>query len=343
MEDLIPMETFKTVGSLLLGALLAVGGASGLWGAVNLLSPRPVAERLSLGILVAGVGVFLLGFFWFIWLHYQIYLHLPLVLPDEVAKWLNHYLSNLNQKSPYGLPLYNPSSPPRYILPLWIENEKYYFWFMSYAFMALYAHRRLSDHRFRGALLLGLAIQIGIMAIWANPFARPLPRFFEEISPWFNQNLAPMAQLGLFMKLYSKMVFYYNAEYMWFHPPLLFLSYAAISVVFICSLFMLFRRQMAIEAMSYSMAKLAFFLLTLGMLLGYPWALKAWGPNWWWDPKIAASIMMWVIFSAYLHIRLYIHRRWMWHFSAFLGILCFGAMVFTFLASFFFPGQHTMQ
>ena len=35
------------------------------------------------------------------------------------------------------------------------------------------------------------------------------------------------------------------------------------------------------------------YLFALGMLLGYPWALQAWGPNWWWDPKICSSLMMW--------------------------------------------------
>ena len=152
-----------------------------------------------------------------------------------------------------------------------------------------------------------------------------------------------MDRVGLFMRMYPKMVFYYNAHYMWFHPPLLFLAYACITLTFVTSVFMLFRRELAIEKIGYDFAKFGYFMLTLGMLLGYPWALQAWGPNWWWDPKICSSIMMWALFSTYLHTRLYANKRGMWYFSSILGILCFAAMIFTFVSSFYFPGEHTFQ
>ena len=106
-------------------------------------------------------------------------------------------------------------------------------------------------------------------------------------------------------------------------------------------MFMLAGRDLVVEKVGYDFAKLGFFLLTLGMLLGYPWALKAWGPNWWWDPKICSSIMMWAIFSTFLHTRLYVNKPVMWYFSSIMGIICFLAMVFTFVSSFFFPGEHT--
>ena len=152
-----------------------------------------------------------------------------------------------------------------------------------------------------------------------------------------------MVKIGSFMKLYPKMIFYYNAEYMWLHPPMLFVSYACITIAFVTSSFMLVKRDIDIEKTGYDFAKLGYFMLTLGMLLGYPWALKAWGPNWWWDPKICSSIMMWAIYSTYLHTRLYANKPGMWYFSSALGIICFLAMIFTFLTSFFFPGEHTFQ
>ena len=174
-----------------------------------------------------------------------------------------------------------------------------------------------------------------------DPFLDPLPKFFEEVGPWFSTQMSSGQRFGFFMRLYPKMTFYYNAHYMWFHPPLLFLSYACITITFITSVFMLVKRDADIERMGYDYAKLGFFMLTLGMLLGYPWALQAWGPNWWWDPKICSSIMMWAIYSTYLHTRLYANKPAMWYFSSVLGIACFLAMIFTFLTSFFFPGEHT--
>jgi ABC-type transport system involved in cytochrome c biogenesis permease subunit len=241
------------------------------------------------------------------------------------------------------MPLYDPAAPPRYKIPLWIENEKYYFWFMCYAFMALLVHLRLKNHRFRAVLHLFLSAQVAILNFLTNPFSKPLPQFFNEVGPWYGAGLSIMQKAGYFMRLYPKMIFYYNAEYMWFHPPLLFVSYACITIIFITSLFMFFKRDLLLEIMGYEYAKLGFFMLTLGMLLGYPWALKAWGPNWWWDPKICSSLVMWAVFSTYLHTRLYANKRMMWYFTSVLGVICFLAMIFTFLTSFYFPGEHTFQ
>jgi ABC-type transport system involved in cytochrome c biogenesis permease subunit len=95
------------------------------------------------------------------------------------------------------------------------------------------------------------------------------------------------------------------------------------------------------EREAYAFAKIGYLFLTFGMLIGYPWALQAWGPNWWWDPKIASSIMMWFLYSAYLHTRLYTHRRIMWFLSASLGIVCYLSLVFTYFMAWFFPGEHT--
>ena len=343
MQALVATHLFSQAGSILMLVLAALSLAAGLHGIINLISPKPVWQRSSTVVLSLVNIVFIAGFLLICWFHYQIYLNLPLELPDSLIAWLNRQLDQMNSRAAYGLPLYDAAHPPRYKIPLWIENEKYFFWFMCYGIMALLAHIRLQHHRLRAVLSLFLAVQVAILFFIANPFIKPLEKFFNEIAPWFAVGQPPMAKAGLFMKLYPKMIFYYNAEYMWFHPPLLFVSYACITVTFITSVFMLVKRDIAIEKAGYDYAKLGFFMLTLGMLLGYPWALQAWGPNWWWDPKICSSIMMWAVFSTYLHTRLYANKPAMWYFSSFLGILCFVAMIFTFLTSFFFPGEHTFQ
>ncbi|MEN8142036.1 MAG: cytochrome c biogenesis protein CcsA [Thermodesulfobacteriota bacterium] len=342
-ETLINISAFQTGGQFLLTAILVISLALGLSGLVNIFSPTARLGRENLYGLIAVNLFFAAGFMLICWLHFRIYRELPLELSDQLASWLNRQLTASNRGAAYGMPLYDPANPPRYVIPLWIVNEKYFFWFMCFGAMALAAWRRLSNHRFRGALLVLLAIQTSILFFVTDPFAEPLPKFFTEISPWFREGLPDMARVGVFMQLYPKMIFYYNAHYMWLHPPMLFLSYACITLTFVTSLFMLVKRQPEIEKLGYDFAKLGYFMLTLGMLLGYPWALKAWGPNWWWDPKICSSIMMWAIYSTYLHTRLYANKPAMWYFSSLLGILCFAAMIFTFLASFFFPGEHTFQ
>lgn len=343
MNDFLPIDFYASAGRLVMAVLLLIAVLLGISGAVNLFRREPVWQKASTDLLGLSCAIYFAGFLLICWFHYQIYRKLPLELPQFLASILNSQLRSMNSNSAYAMPLYDSAAAPRYAIPLWIENGKYYFWFMCYALMAMTAHARLAHHRFRGVLHLLLAVQTAILYFVTDPFQHPLPRFFDEIGPWFQSDLAPMARFGLFMRLYPKMIFYYNASYMWFHPPLLFLSYACITVTFVTSSFMLVRREPAIEMLGYSFAKSGYFMLTLGMLLGYPWALQAWGPNWWWDPKICSSIMMWAIFSTYLHTRLYANKKGMWYFSSVLGILCFVAMVFTFLASFLFPGEHTFQ
>ncbi len=336
--------SFTRIGTILLYLLTGLALAAGCIGAVNLFTARAVGNRLNSSLLLFINTVFLLGLLLICWFHYQIYVQLPLELPAHLIDWLNRYLESAAGRSSHGIPLYDPDNPPRYLIPFWIENEKYYFWFFCYAVMAHIGFLRLTNHRLRGLLLVILAVQVLILFVFADPFASPLPSFFNSYLPWINGTLTDMERIGLFMRLYSKMTFYYNASYMWLHPPMLFLSYGAITVTFVTSVFMLFdRRVLEVEKMGYDFAKFGYVMLTLGMLLGYPWALKAWGPNWWWDPKICSSIMMWAIYSTFMHTRLYGNRASMWYFTSILGIVCFGAMIFTFVSSFLFPGEHTFQ
>jgi hypothetical protein len=343
MNTILDSASFSFIGQPIMYILLFLAGVLGISGVINLKQSRPVWDRFTFWIFAAVNLVFLTGFIWICWFHYQIYSLLPLELPENLVTWYNNYLGAMNRQSPYGIPLLDASRPPRYTVPVWIENEKYYFWFMCYSVMAFIAHVRIEHHRLRALLHLLLFLQVLVLFFFTDPFSTPLPGFFAEVQPWFETVLSPMERIRLFMRLYPRMVFYYNASYMWVHPPMLFISYACITLTFVTSIFMLLSRDAAIERAGYDFAKLGFMLLTVGMLIGYPWALTAWGENWWWDPKICSSLMMWSVFSTYLHTRLYAARTGMWYFTAALGILCYLAMIFTFLTSLFFPGEHTSQ
>lgn len=338
---MVDTTIFSALGSLINNFLLSASLLLAVLGCINLFRHRPIASRLTTILLTGVVLLFCGGILLIGWFHYQIHISFSLELPENIYRWINQQLAG--NGSTASLPLYDPLDPPRYVIPLWIENEKYFFWFFCYALLSLYGHCRVKGRRFRSILHLFMFLQVAILYFAADPFAEPLPGFFKEISPWFDNQLSTMGRIGLFMRLYPKMIFYYNAHYMWMHPPLLFLSYGCITITFIASLFMLVNRSLKIEKLGYDAAKLGFFMLTLGMLLGYPWALQAWGPNWWWDPKICSSLMMWAVYSTYLHARLYVNKPIMWYFSSVLGIICFVAMIFTFLASFYFPGEHTFQ
>ena len=59
-----------------------------------------------------------------------------------------------------------------------------------------------------------------------------------------------------------------------------------------------------VDNSSYRYISLGFPLLTIGIISGAIWANEAWGSYWSWDPKETWALVTWLIFAAYLHIRL---------------------------------------
>lgn len=59
-----------------------------------------------------------------------------------------------------------------------------------------------------------------------------------------------------------------------------------------------------LDTWSYKSISLGFPLLTIGIIAGAVWANEAWGSYWSWDPKETWALITWLVFAAYLHIRL---------------------------------------
>jgi ABC-type transport system involved in cytochrome c biogenesis permease subunit len=57
------------------------------------------------------------------------------------------------------------------------------------------------------------------------------------------------------------------------------------------------------DAACWRLARLAFPLLTAGLILGAWWGRLAWADFWHWDPKELWSLATWLVFAAYLHLR----------------------------------------
>jgi len=63
------------------------------------------------------------------------------------------------------------------------------------------------------------------------------------------------------------------------------------------------------ETATYRLICLGFPLLTLGLVLGSVWGKLAWGDYWNWDPKELWSLVSWLAYVAYLHVRRVLGRR----------------------------------
>jgi cytochrome c biogenesis factor len=150
------------------------------------------------------------------------------------------------------------------------------------------------------------------------------------------------AALGAFNGMESARQFYYNAWYMWVHPPLLFIGYGCFALSFVATLLMIVHRHSSFETTAYRWARTGYLPLSFGMLLGFPWAITAWqGDAWWWSGKVNMSLMMWLLYTGVLHARLYLRHRGMWRAVAILGVLSFVVLVLTYATTYIVPGAHS--
>lgn len=97
--------------------------------------------------------------------------------------------------------------------------------------------------------------------------------------------------------------------------------------------------QERLDELGYRAVVFSFPLLTMMNIQGAIWANTAWGRYWSWDPKETAALVTWLVYGAYLHAR--VTRGWQGNRSAWLLILGFASIVFTFLGNHFFGGLHS--
>ncbi len=84
-----------------------------------------------------------------------------------------------------------------------------------------------------------------------------------------------------------------------------------------------------LDRLHYRSLTIGFPLMTFGIITGAVWAASAWGSYWSWDPKETWSLITWFIYAALVHARLTI--GWRGRKAAYLSILGFAAILFTFL------------
>jgi cytochrome c-type biogenesis protein CcsB len=83
-----------------------------------------------------------------------------------------------------------------------------------------------------------------------------------------------------------------------------------------------------LERMVYKAVAVGFPFLTLGIITGSVWASQAWGRYWGWDDKETASLITWLVFAVYLHLR--IVPKWRGPWVAWIAVAGFLCVIFTF-------------
>ena len=139
-----------------------------------------------------------------------------------------------------------------------------------------------------------------------------------------------------------------------FHVSTAIIAYGAFGVSFAVSLIYLIREKLPssaflskhvpgsekLDMLSYRAASLGFLFLTFTIITGSIWAERAWGSYWSWDPKETWSLVTWIIYAIYLHLR--IRRGWKDRSAAIFAVIGFICVIFTYICvNTLLPGIHS--
>jgi len=110
----------------------------------------------------------------------------------------------------------------------------------------------------------------------------------------------------------------------YFHVPLAWVSLLAFLFVFVCSVLYLWKRVIKWDTLAHAAAEVGIVFITLVLITGTVWAKSIWGAWWTWDARLTATLVLWLIYLAYLLIRNYATEQAQGaRFAAVLGIVGF--------------------
>lgn len=145
-----------------------------------------------------------------------------------------------------------------------------------------------------------------------------------------------------------------RSNWLGIHVSTAIISYGAFGVSFAVSLMYLLKQNrrnhpfwdkyipddVRLDIISYRAVSLGFLFLTFVMISGAIWAERAWGSYWSWDPKETWSLITWIIYALYLHLRL--NRGWRGRNAAIFAVVGFVCVLFTYIGvNTLIPGIHS--
>jgi len=108
----------------------------------------------------------------------------------------------------------------------------------------------------------------------------------------------------------------------YFHVPSAMMAFLGFMIVLVASIGYLATSSSRGDALAQSAAEIGLLFCTITLLTGPVWARSAWGVWWTWDARLSTTLILWLIYVAYLMLRGYMGSDLrMRRFSSILGIL----------------------
>ena len=130
----------------------------------------------------------------------------------------------------------------------------------------------------------------------------------------------------------------------YFHVPSAWVGFLAFSITFVCSIAYLWKGTSGWDHVAHCSTELGLIFTTLVLITGPIWAKSAWGIWWTWDVRLTTTLILWIIYLAYLMVRSFSTSESQGaRFAAVIGIVGFINIPITFMAVNWWETQHPGQ
>ena len=127
----------------------------------------------------------------------------------------------------------------------------------------------------------------------------------------------------------------------YFHVPMAIVSFVAFLVVFLASIAYVFRRETKWDNLAHASAEVGVVFISLALITGMIWAKPVWNAWWLWTPRLTTTLILWLIYVAYLMIRSYAPTPSKAAvYGAVMGIIGFADVVVVYFSVQWWPGIH---
>ena len=89
----------------------------------------------------------------------------------------------------------------------------------------------------------------------------------------------------------------------YFHVPLAIMTFLAFGTVAVASVLFLWRGTRTWDRLAHAAAEVGMLFCTLVLITGPIWARPVWGTWWTWDARLTTTLILWLIYAAYLMLR----------------------------------------
>ena len=132
-----------------------------------------------------------------------------------------------------------------------------------------------------------------------------------------------LALWGVFVYVPTEQVQGIVQRIFYFHVSSALTMFLAFFIVFISSIIYLWKRLTWWDNVAASAAEIGVVFCTLVLITGPIWARPIWGAWWSWDPTLTLTLVLWLIYIAYLMLRTDTYDERRTRFSAVVGIIGF--------------------